>query len=337
MPNMFWQIHNAGLINQVMSVELGCCISFLEKQQIHFFDYAKKSYGNIFVPSVKTMTTPEMRSSRKPNVFDLLDIPSEIDFRLIDAVPHSNYIKHENIIQSYYKYGNNSHNEQSFSEGRSRLHIDKHADNHFQTNCFSFYSRFIFNRPRELDLVLNKLRFKRQYVEFAKKISSQLSNFSAMHIRLTDHAKNYHSTSENRYKHFNRAKERHNKIIFSTDDVDLIRSELKNDCIFVDEIILNHFKEEFLSLEFHDEVVLGLISLLVLSDSGYFIGTPGSTFSSYIHRLRLLNNKSECFLFMDSSHNEHFTQNGPYSWNGFNCHVAAKNWWREWPECRLDI
>ena len=337
MHRMFWQIHNAGLINQVMSVELGCCLSFLEKQQINFFDYSKKSYGNIFVPPVRTMGTPEMRSSRKPNVFELLDMPSEIDYKLIDEVPKVHYTKHENIIQSYYKYGQDSHNESYFSEGRGKLHINKNSDNYFHINCFSFYSRYIFNRPRELDVVLNKLKFKEQYIRLAKKISSQLSNFSAMHIRLTDHAHNYHATSDNRLKHYNKARERHNKIIFSTDDVNTVRNEYKETSLFIDEIILNHFREEFLQLEFHDDVVLGLMSLLILSESNYFIGTPGSTFSSYIHRLRLLNQKDDCFLFMDSIYNEQFIPNGPYSWNGFGCHVAAKNWWREWPECKLDI
>lgn len=337
MPKMYWQVHNAGLINQVMSVELGCCISFLEKQQIYFFDYSNKSYGNIFVPPVKTMAIPEIRASGKPNVFQLLDIPSEVDYSLIDVAPETDCVRHENIIQLYFKHGDKSDHEYSFSEGRGRLRLSTHSDNYFHTNCFSFYSRFIFNRPRELDIVLNKLRFKEQYVKFAEKVSSQLKNFSAIHFRLTDHTMNYHATRESRLNYYNQAKERYHKIIFSTDDVQLIRSEFKDDCLFIDEIILHHFRDEFLSLEFHDEVVLGLISLLILSESDYFIGTPGSTFSSYIHRLRLQKNKAECFLFMDSSHNEHFTQNGPFSWNGFDCHIAAKNWWREWPECRLDI
>ena len=32
-----------------------------------------------------------------------------------------------------------------------------------------------------------------------------------------------------------------------------------------------------------------------------------------------------------------YVQNGPFSWNGFDCHTNVKNWWREWPECKLRV
>jgi hypothetical protein len=336
MNNIFWQIHSAGLINQVMSVEIGCGIAYLEKKPISFFNFSNKSYGSIFLQPIVTMKLREITVAPKPNVFQLIDIPSDIEYRLINEVPNEPYCTHSDIITHYYKCGEGQ-NEGLFSEGRGKLSLNIHMHNFFHINCFAFYSRFFFSRPRGLDILLSKIRFKDEYVSLAKKIASQLKNFSSIHFRLTDHSKNYHATSENRMKHINRAKEVGYKIIYCTDDVNLIRSEMQADCLFVDEIILNHFRTEFLQLEFHDDVVLGLISMLVVSDSEFFIGTPGSTYSSYIHRLRYLNGKKDCFLFMDSNHNENFVQNGPYSWNGYNCHVAAKNWWREWPECRLNI
>jgi hypothetical protein len=34
---IYWQLHEAGLINQVMSVEIGAGVSFMEKSPIHFY------------------------------------------------------------------------------------------------------------------------------------------------------------------------------------------------------------------------------------------------------------------------------------------------------------
>ena len=335
MNDILWQIHNAGLINQLMSVEIGACISFLEKSPIRFFGYSNKSYGSIFLPPIKTMHVKEINESFKPNIFQLIDIPNSIDYSLINEPSKDLCTIHEHIIGLYYKC-NNGENENSFAEGRAKLTLNKTTKNFFHNSCFAFYSRFFYNRPKELDLFLNKLKFKDPYVNLAKKIASQIGNFSSIHFRLTDHSKNYFATSENRLKFFDRIKEKKFRIIFSTDDVDLIKQEFKNECLLVDEIILNFFKKDFLELEFHDNVVLGLMSLLIMSESDYFIGTPGSTFSSYIHRQRFLNNKKDCFLFMDSSKGKNFIQNGPYSWNGYDCDTSTKNWWREWPECKLN-
>ena len=118
----------------------------------------------------------------------------------------------------------------------------------------------------------------------------------------------------------------------------MIKNDINENFLFIDDIITDQFAEDFIKLEFHDEVVFGLISLLILSHSEHFIGTPGSTFSAYIHRLRVHNNKQECFEYMPAKPQyDNYVQNGPFSWNGFNCHTNVKNWWREYPECKLNI
>ena len=336
MNDILWQIHNAGLINQLMSVEIGAGISFLEKSHIKFFDYSNKSYGSIFFPPVKKKNIKEIGESFKPNIFQLIDIPDSIDYSLINNASQTSCTIHEHIIGLYYKC-NDGENENSFAEDRAKLTLNKTTKNFFHKTCFAFYSRFFYNRPKELDIFLSKLKFKDPYINLAKKIAYQIGNFSSIHFRLTDHSQNYFATSENRLKFLNQIKEKNNRLVFSTDDVDLIKKEFKKECLLVDEIILNFFKKEFLELEFHDNVVLGLISLLIMCESDYFIGTPGSTFSSYVHRQRFLNNKKDCFLYMDSSRCKDSVQNGPYSWNGYDCDTCTKNWWREWPECKLSI
>ena len=103
MNDIFWQIHNAGLINQLMSVEIGAGISFLEKSHIKFFDYSNKSYGSIFLPPVKTMNIKEIGESFKPNIFQLIDIPDSINYSLINNASQTSCTIHEHIIGLYYK------------------------------------------------------------------------------------------------------------------------------------------------------------------------------------------------------------------------------------------
>lgn len=333
---IFWEIHNAGLINQLMSVEIGSSISFLEKVDINFFNVKHKDYDGIYIPWSNTVRVKEFKKKYKPNIFEIINMPKDINFKIVEDFFNDNYEKHENIVSKYYKCNDGDY-ENNFSEGRKKIILNKNKSNVFKKNCFSFYSRFFYNRTKDLDIFLNKIKFKDQYVDLAKKISLSFKNFCSIHFRLTDHAHNYKSNQEERMSFIKKIESFEKKIILSTDDKDLLSKEFGNKYLFVDDIILNDFKNDFLNLDFHDDVILGLISLLVLSHSDYFIGTPGSTFSSYIHRLRFLNNKENCFLFMNSRFNENFIQDGPFSWNGFKCDTLTKNWWREWPECKLMI
>jgi hypothetical protein len=105
----------------------------------------------------------------------------------------------------------------------------------------------------------------------------------------------------------------------------------KHRFILLDEYIVNNFRDDFMSLPFQDEVVFGLICNLVLHDSVNFVGTSGSTYSAYIHRVR--NQKGiETWDFFD---NPPKAIGSPYSWNGYPLEGGRKMWWREWQESKL--
>ena len=36
-------------------------------------------------------------------------------------------------------------------------------------------------------------------------------------------------------------------------------------------------------------------------------------------------------------HTNEYERTGPFSWNGFKMHTNVKNWWSEWPECKLVV
>jgi hypothetical protein len=107
----------------------------------------------------------------------------------------------------------------------------------------------------------------------------------------------------------------------------------KENFLLLDEYIVNNFSNEFKSLKFKDEVIFGLICNLVMHKSERFIGTSGSTYTGYIHRMRNINHLNESWEFFDDP----APANGsPYSWNAdMYPQGGQKMWWREWPESFL--
>jgi hypothetical protein len=104
--------------------------------------------------------------------------------------------------------------------------------------------------------------------------------------------------------------------------------------LFLDEYILDNFYSEFRQLEFKEEVSFGIVNNLVMHYSKDFIGSPGSTYTGYIHRA--LNQKKDIQwkIFGEPEH----VQEGNYSWNGYNSRDSlTKQWWREWKESRIAL
>ena len=186
--------------------------------------------------------------------------------------------------------------------------------------------------------MFSELKFKKPYLDLAEKIANSLGKFKGMHIRLTDHSNKYDTSPtnlENAQEHFI---DKNLPLIVSTDDKYKISMTTKIRCIFVDDIITERFAADFIKLPFHNEVVFGLISLLIMSYAQEFVGTPGSTFSSYIHRLRINRGLDDNLYYINSGRGfDKYEQNGPYNWNGIQLHTNTKNWWREWKECKLCV
>lgn len=336
---IIWQIHNAGLINQMMSLEMGAGIAFMENTPVVFYQHIGWDNRPIFSASVISEKRRNLLESPKPNLFDVVQIPHELKYTLDpNNNPDVGDAKvYEDNIKWYYKCKDGV-NEYEFAEARPQLIVNQNKNCHFKTNNLAFYSRYFFNRTYELDYFFQRLTFRHEYWAVAERIASQLGPFSAMHIRLTDHCRNYDATTENRLKAFNKLKLYGLPIVVSTDDEAVIRQDFGSDFLSIDDIIVDNFAKNFTSLPYHDEIIYGLICLLILSFSTNFIGTPGSTFSSYIHRLRLNFGKENCLENMIArGHTNEYERTGPFSWNGFKMHTNVKNWWSEWPECKLVV
>lgn len=340
---VYWKIHTAGLINQMMSVETGAGVAFMEKTPIYFYktniDKNRTIHPSGFVPQKRRKL---YTGTGLPTVFDLISIPNDIKYSINEEHDLNQGIKKtclelSDILGFYYKCDEGS-NEKQFAEGRTPIPKEAYKSLHFTKYAFAFYSRFFFNRPQELDSFFSRLTFQKPYLDLAEKIAKSIGKFRGMHIRLTDHSNKYDASPENISSGQDYFINTDLPLIVSTDDKDKIITQTKIKCTFVDDIITENYAMEFMALPYHNEVVFGLISLLVMSYAEEFVGTPGSTFSSYIHRLRINRGLDDNLYYIKAGRScDNYKQTGPFSWNGFQMHPNTKSWWQEWKECRLNL
>ena len=267
-----------------------------------------------------------------PHLLDLLDFDQNLIFinEKIESFPQEQVVI-DDMISNYY-YSNSqeiTEEELAFAEGRQRLILDKPT--HLK-GTLGWYSRFFYNRSPELNNTLSSVRFKKEYTDLATKISNSLGTFQGMHLRLSDHVKMFETTQEMFEGWLNNFEQNNLPIVVSTcEPGHKMVQDNKHRFILLDEYIVNNFEEDFKALPFQDEVVFGVICNLVLHDSVNFVGTSGSTYSAYIHRVR--NQKGiETWDFFD---NPPKAIAEPYSWNNYPLDNGKKMWWREWKESKV--
>lgn len=228
-------------------------------------------------------------------------------------------------------------NIEKFSGCRQEYKFDPIRDN-FLTQTLVPYCKVFFNRTREIDLAISKLVFKQPYVDLAKKIANYLGSYNGTHIRIMPDHHQYYQFSKKRLKEGLEKFDNQNlPIICSIDQFDneFIKST-EHKLIYVEDIVLNNFAEDFKALPFHNEVVLGLISLLVMVYADDFVGTPSSTFSNTIHNLRnnIVDEKFKFYPGRGVSWDNYDVNALPYSWNGSGDGIS---WERDFKESKLNI
>ena len=339
---IFFQLYNpTGMINQVMSLELAVGLAHETKKDliVHYVSNTGDDLYNsrnvpIFTPSRwhneqrKDFTNPD----QFPHLLDLMNFNENLTFidTKIDFFKQEEFVIDDTLNGYYYSAENEiCEDEFLFAEGRQRIPLDKNV--HLK-KTLGWYSRFFYNRSPELDNALKSVRFKDVYVDLAKKISNSLGSFQGMHLRLSDHIKMFNTTQDMFESWLSIYENNGLPIVVSTcEPGNKMIQDNKHRFILLDEYIVNNFKDDFMSLPFQDEVIFGLICNLVLHDSVNFVGTSGSTYSGYIHRVR--NQRGvETWDFFD---NPPKATALPYSWNGYPLDSGRKMWWREWQESKL--
>jgi hypothetical protein len=342
MNKLFFQLYNpTGLINQVMSLELvtGLSHELNVPAVVHFAKYTAdpKLYNTESIPifSPSRFFNKQREGFTNPDQFPhLLDL-MEFDSNLLFIDEKINSFKQEELViedllNNFY-YSNKqeiSDDERFFAEGRTRLPLDKTLHIKF---TLGWYSRFFYGRTKDLNKAISSVRFKKEYVDLANKISNSLGRFQGMHLRLSDHVHMFETKQEMFESWLDNFSQNNLPIVVSTcQPGHHMVQENKHRFILLDEYIVNNFAEDFHALPFQDEVVFGLICNLVLHNSVNFVGTSGSTYTAYIHRNR--HQKGiETWDFFD---NPPKAMGEPYSWNNYPLDNGRKMWWREWPESK---
>ncbi len=339
---IYYKLWNpAGLINQLMSLELAVGIKEITGSQITIYN----------ILNGEDRTTPIYSASRIHNnrgsvvdnssgflISDILNWKDKESYFLVEDSKYSVDTEIpviENLMGSYYDFIDN--NNYNFSEGRERVAL---SDNLHIKNTLGWYSRFFNNRTKELDLAISSVKFLPEYYELSEKIAKSLGSFNGAHLRLTDHISQRVNTTQEMFDVGISKIDNGKPILICTDEPDsqLLKSQ-SSKFVMLDDYILKNFGKEFMDFKYRDEVSFGLLNNLVMHHSEKFVGTIGSTYTAYIHRN--MNQKSDIewnwFDFIDNPIYTN-TGSGEYSWNGMDTiNTEQKQWFREWKESRIAI
>jgi len=334
---IFYRWHHAGLINRIMSLEIAIGLAHCTGKEIILYNGKDHNKSAIDTPSLRGQDNVGRRESiitrDDTSPLDLIDYDSTGISEIINLDNIFKFseseVLFEDALQNFYYTVTPGEEETSFADGRDLLTFDE-KDFHLSGYNISHYSRFFFGRTKELDEKLSTVKFKKEYIEFADLVSNYLGEFNGVHVRLTDHQPVFRTREEmisDQISKFDSS-----PIIVLTDDINHKMFKNKN-IQFLDDIIVDNFSKEFMSLPIHSEIAYGAVCVLIMAKSKDFVGTFGSTFTGYIHRIRNQNDLPQNFKFIGMEKPEF---GSPYSWNDIHA-GTVKSIEFEWPESRLMV
>jgi len=331
--------HN-GLFNQY------CSFQHLAGISGHYKDYEIKAVNHL-IPwkiqdpqdyQVNTSSIDYMLdNSSSPTLLDLLDY----DLPNVSFYQNDYFLKdrlNSNIIQSQLHYLNadpkNDLNENYFSGGKTKVKLDENKENIF-TMTLSWYSKFFMNRTTDIDYAISTVKFKEPYVSLAKKIAKSLGSFNGAHVRIMQDHFQYYTFDSDKINTGLNFIDNSLPIYISVDDFNNpLLQDINKEYIYIHNVILNCFYEDFKSLPYSNRVVLGLVSSLIMSMADDFVGTPYSTFTTFIHQERHRNGLPS-FKFFPRKFDNVNNPTGPFSWNKHSFDYFS--WERDWEECYLNV
>jgi hypothetical protein len=323
---IYFEIYPAGLINQLMSLEIAIGIENETSMETIIYNIPKH------LPTLSKYFTKQNNKT----IIDLVDWKNKEKFKTFyvgDEIEIKNCEIVNNLQNFYFIKENRQYpNEDHFSGTRKRLLIDSSKNINLR-NTLVWYSRFFYEKNNDLKDKMLSIRFKQEYYDLSNKIAKSLGRFNGVHLRLTDHIEKMFAISEKNVQDGIRLLTEDLPIVISTDDADHgFFNKINKDIIILDKYIINNFSNDLFENDFDNDISLAILCNLVLSLSEDFIGSAGSTFTGYVQRGRINNRKKISWKLFGEPE---FIPEGPYSWNNFYRGDLERSWWREWEECIL--
>jgi hypothetical protein len=322
-----------GLFNQVLSLETAVGIQHKTNTDIVFYDDDKMFWMN--KPSNYDEKYSEMISKQTiKRISDIFSWDSQNNF-----IFDSNITQNDLVNVNTYDMANvflvdknkNIDNIDEFAGTRYPIYFNGNDINFI--NTLVSYSYFFYHRDLELDKKISSVSAKDEYKDLAKKIANSLGDFDGIHLRMTDFPIYVYRVTEKMFSDSINSFNSGRRIVVSTDDPDnQMLKNMDSSAIFLDKYIYENFFDDFKSLPISNEIVFGLINNLVMHYSKDFIGTPGSTYTSYIQKNRINMGLDPSWKFFNDLD---YKKTGKYSWTRYPIADNAKGWWREWEECLL--
>jgi hypothetical protein len=322
-----------GLFNQVLSLETAVGIQHKSGTDIIFYDDGKSFWMN--KPSSYDQKYNDMICQQTTQkIYDIFTWDSQDRFIFDHNITENNLLnidKHDMANVFLVDKNKNIDSINEFGGTRYPIYLDGKDIN--LTNTLVSYSYFLYHRDLELDKKIASVSAKHEYKELAKKIAHSLGDFNGIHLRMTDFPIYVYRVTEEMFNEGIKSLNSGRKIVISTDDPDnYIFNNLDPSVIFLDKYIYENFFDDFKSLPISDEIVFGLINNLVMHYSKDFVGTLGSTYTSYIQKNRINMGLEKSWKFFNDLH---YQKTGKYSWTRYPIADNAKGWWREWEESLL--
>jgi hypothetical protein len=211
---------------------------------------------------------------------------------------------------------------------------------------------YLLNRPDKQDLLRSiALQYLPELEDLAAAIVAELGRYNSVHLRLGDFLNlrpEYGALARSGEfaAHIAAALPNDVPVVIATDGLEekkFLETLFEGfDLCFIDELIFDKFREEFLQLPFTDFNALTILNQLICAASGEFVGTYFSTVTGVIHKLRQERYQKKDFMFFpDPVVSKHLAQDltlvpdrrGFFDWNRFSSFAPSHfhmAWAREW-------